>query len=788
MIEKWKQQCGKIAELLLKHWWKLLIAVNVIVVLVVGIRCCNHVNHLYSLSFGSEELVAFSREDSVAFFGGKIDESFTPGLYDLYPETMLREGCYEYEVSYTSTSAESFGWPHSYVEYYDAFDADTVTNFVAGEGSNRDIFWMNIDLHMTFRVYYDGVGDITFHSITVRELPYGAYKDAFFSILLLILVDMLVCYGMLRKKHPISDSTKYVICGIFALSLIASFPMLSGYMINGHDIDFHLVRIEGLKEALLSGQFPVRINPEFYYGYGYANPIFYGEVLLYIPAFLRMVGFSLTESYLILVGFLNFLTACICYISVKGMVKNPKIAFVGTVLYTLAPYRLMDTYLRAAIGEVSAMAFLPLVIYGMYRIYTDDMEQKEYRWSFLPLLIGLTGVLQSHVLTGEMVAIFILITCVLLLPKTIQMKRFLALVKTAVSLVVVNLWFLIPFVDFTLTQDLRVFSDTKLNAVGFVQGTGAYLVQLLYTFYRYAWNNFSNSNIISDEMPLTLGIPLVIGLFLCLAMVWSKGDAKKRKTALIVLALAVISTWMATIYFPWDKFSSMHSSLATLISSIQFTWRFLSPATALATVATCIALALTDTEEKGKYTYIIGAVLCTVTLISGMHFMQQCFNNQPPVYREDTTGMDTRGAASGGEYVLTGADYHTVTNVREPIPSEDCVVLSYEKQGTTFTMEVANGNAEGYVLLPLLHYKGYGATSEDGLITDDSLETGNYDVIKVNLPANYIGKVEVRYEGMWYYRVGEFISLAAFVWLTGSYIWQRRNRVVTRDEKNGILF
>lgn len=64
--------------------------------------------------------------------------------------------------------------------------------------------------------------------------------------------------------------------------LHSCYPLLNEYIIVGHDLAFHLNRIEGIKKGLLSGQFPVRIHPTHFGGYGYATPIMYPEMLLYI--------------------------------------------------------------------------------------------------------------------------------------------------------------------------------------------------------------------------------------------------------------------------------------------------------------------------------------------------------------------------------------------------------------------------------------------------------------------------------------------------------------------------
>ena len=49
---------------------------------------------------------------------------------------------------------------------------------------------------------------------------------------------------------------------------------MTDYVIGGGDIVFHMMRIEGVKDGLVSGQFPVRIPPEWLFGMDMLRPYF----------------------------------------------------------------------------------------------------------------------------------------------------------------------------------------------------------------------------------------------------------------------------------------------------------------------------------------------------------------------------------------------------------------------------------------------------------------------------------------------------------------------------------
>ena len=80
------------------------------------------------------------------------------------------------------------------------------------------------------------------------------------------------------------------------ISLVASIPYLCEYNITGADLTYHLQRIEGVKDGILGGQFPVRLEPRWVYDHGYANAIFYCNTFLYFPALLRLLGFTVSAS------------------------------------------------------------------------------------------------------------------------------------------------------------------------------------------------------------------------------------------------------------------------------------------------------------------------------------------------------------------------------------------------------------------------------------------------------------------------------------------------------------
>ncbi|MCM1253092.1 MAG: hypothetical protein NC321_09745 [Clostridium sp.] len=78
-----------------------------------------------------------------------------------------------------------------------------------------------------------------------------------------------------KKKLADKDGiTRTLVLGMIVLFIML--PLLSPYLIDGYDLMFHMTRIEGIKEGLQSGQFPVRMQPNWMNGYGYGTSLFTG--------------------------------------------------------------------------------------------------------------------------------------------------------------------------------------------------------------------------------------------------------------------------------------------------------------------------------------------------------------------------------------------------------------------------------------------------------------------------------------------------------------------------------
>jgi hypothetical protein len=94
-----------------------------------------------------------------------------------------------------------------------------------------------------------------------------------------------------RFAEPLTEKTSLF---IFLVSLIVSAPLLNSGFPQSTDLIFHLMRIEGIKESLVSGYLPARIYEYTLNGLRYRSGFLIPDLFLIFPCqFLRLLGFHI---------------------------------------------------------------------------------------------------------------------------------------------------------------------------------------------------------------------------------------------------------------------------------------------------------------------------------------------------------------------------------------------------------------------------------------------------------------------------------------------------------------
>ena len=262
----------------------------------------------------------------------------------------------------------------------------------------------------TLRIATGGSG-IKLESIVLQpSQTYGWYR-LLCHLLAFAVADAIALVWWRRVPFPGGGRGRLTALALGGITVLACLPLFTSNVVAGHDLLFHLNRIEGLARGIASGQLPVRIQPFWLSGNGYAAGVFYGDLFLYFPAALRLLGVPVQAAYKAFVFAVTLGTAVLTWWCVRRMLRDNAAALAASGLYTLSAYRMVDVYTRGAVGEYTALLFLPLVAYGLWRIFSQEDGAKPARLVWLPAAIGYTGLIQSHLLTGEMTGFLTILVC-----------------------------------------------------------------------------------------------------------------------------------------------------------------------------------------------------------------------------------------------------------------------------------------------------------------------------------------------------------------------------------------
>lgn len=538
---------------------------------------------------------------------------------------------------------------------------------------------------------YNGSGSISIYSMNLTgSVPF--YTDAVFLGCLTIFLGICLYIYLKNRKMIIKNNSSEIIGIIFiAVIIFSSYPLFTDYLIGGHDINFHLARIEGIKDGLLNGQFPVDIYPQINFGYGYLGTL-YPNLFLYFPAILRILGVSMVLSYKTFLIVINISTLLITYYSLRKMSCTKYAAAFASIVYLLLPYRLTNLYIRAALGETLALIFLPLMISGIYQICLGNKK----KW-FL-LAFAFTGLIHSHILS-ILICIGICVILIAFYSKKILLeKRWLELLKAAFATLLMNLWYLVSFLYYFKGN----FNSGALH-INFSEQT-IFPQQLFQTLITVGSTKISALGSY-NEMPQTIGL---IGFFSIVTLLLFLIYDKEQKNSLyqfstVLFGLTMIFLFAITTLFPWEALQKI-GIINRMIGMIQFPWRLLGFIGAFISVTLGILFDRKNCFTKYKLFIYSGLI---ISLLFGSSILMDVYTNQEISFTKISGGY-THTAPD--DYLPKGTTKDTFT-VTSPIVSsqKDISIESYEKRNTTIHFTYRCNTSNGYIDLPIMYYKGYKA-------------------------------------------------------------------------------
>lgn len=342
---------------------------------------------------------------------------------------------------------------------------------------------------------------------------------------------------------------------VAAIALPVAIPLLTSSLITGHDAFFYFTRVVEVHENVRHGILFPRWAPDMHFGAGQPLFLFHPPMFYWLAEFWYLLGFPVVAS-------VNLACAAVVFASAAGMFLLGRLYFgtsagyIGAAAYVYAPYFATDLYIRSALEEFTAFAFVPLALFG----FGAYAHRRNSRY----LVLGAAAyacLILTHLPST------LLFTPVLLGFVAINARSWRAILVPAAGLLLALglaacVWVPVLFE--------RKFVSLERAAQGYGEYANhfVYWKQLLYSEWGYGYSVPGPG----DGMPFAIGW----NLLLAAAAGWLWAELRSRKHLRLLRLLAAASLILCLLMLPW---SATVWQIVRPLQFVQLPWRILGPVT-----------------------------------------------------------------------------------------------------------------------------------------------------------------------------------------------------------------
>lgn len=489
-----------------------------------------------------------------------------------------------------------------------------------------------------------------------------------------------------------NKNKKYIV--IFLIfSLITALPFFLENASVRSDFIFHLTRIDGIKNNLKEGLFFQPIYFSALNGFGYANPSFYPDLLLYLPAILNLMGVSLLASYGIYHLVIMFLTSLTCFYSSNKILKDDMKSFILTLVYTFATDKVIEVIHLGRSSYNQIYIFIPLLILGIYYCYYTESKNKWYLIS-----LSMFFLLNVHIISSVIIAFVLIIFALINYKKTFQKEIFQQLLKAIILFIGLSSFFIFPMIEMFLSGEYLFSIGNPFES--FLSIATKYL-------------DFDASTVQIELLTINLMIVAILVFATSyLIKVHRRNKISLNTTvSLISFALFLYTKVMLSDLFPWlllvDKIPFL-SVLQYPARLIMFEFIFLAVG-----VSFCVSM---FEFKKVVFILITGFMFYQLSIYSNIRIVD--YRNNDYTYEVNHDYVLTGDEIGMGEYLPINFPVKRLPfdielpfiDERKQFPiaeNNGVIITKYIKELTSieFHGELVKDNTT--VELPLTYYKGY---------------------------------------------------------------------------------
>jgi len=420
---------------------------------------------------------------------------------------------------------------------------------------------------------------------------------------------------------------KKIIDGFFLLAVVLLVvPIIIPFFHKGffptHD-DVQMQRIFEMFQALKYGSFPPRWASGLLFGHGYPLFSFYSPLAYYLGALLVFVGANFLVATKIVFLMTFFLGAIAMYLLVKDMFGRIP-GLVASVIFSYAPYKAVDVYVRGNLPEFLSLSLFPLVLWTNWWL----LKSKNLVW--LPLFsLSLALLALTHNISFVIFAFFLAaFNLVIILGLKEKKQMFIKALGGGFLALMISCFFWLP-----------LFVETKF--VNLVNHPWPLSYDKFFLTYKQLWSSPWGFNGFTEPQPMSLQLGKTFIVFSALAFLiglFRKYDFHKKLWLFFSGAL-LFSVFMTT--FP----SNFIWKALPFLSFFQFPWRFHILITFCSSVLIAMIVYFVESITSQKkwpkiFVWLVALMIIGLVVFENYRFFKPKLYWQPLAVSESTTWDD----------------------------------------------------------------------------------------------------------------------------------------------------
>ncbi len=507
------------------------------------------------------------------------------------------------------------------------------------------------------------------------------------------------------------------ILGLILMTLPTLLPFFNARFFYTQDYIF-VARLNQMSTALAQGQFPVRWAPDLRFG----EPIFnyYAPLPYYIGALVHLLGFNFLWTAKILFMLASILSAITMYIFIKELFGK-KVALVSSVLYTYAPYRAVDIYVRGSLSETWVFIFFPLIFYCCLKV----AKQTSVRNGIF-LALSLSGLFLTHNVTTLMLLPFLILWMGYLIWQSKNLKGLLGFAGAGILGIGLAAFFLLPaFLE-------RDFIQTKYLTVGYFNFRAHFVA--IKQFFSLFWGY--GSSVWGPNDGLSFQVGAVNWVILLVTAILTVVFRKNKK--LLAMSIFLGISFALSIFLQHNKSAFIWEAFP-MMAFIQFPWRFLAISIFIVAIAGgAITPLITKKQNLFIGLVIVVSMIATISYFKPKEYSDDAFFDKFVNKDKMRQGIDlTKDYLPIWVQTVDGPVFDT------PKSDKGNIVVTNVKRSSTSLIANIKASDESIIEAPITYFPGWEVRANDRMIVQEN--PSNMGLIQFKLPkGNFNVKIELK--------------------------------------------